>query len=54
MDADRARRHTARFVLRRTDEDTLDHLMAVEAKPETTSRRLKALDRDWDLDRTGG
>jgi hypothetical protein len=49
---DRARRHTARSVLRRIDDDTLDHLLEVETKPETTSRRLEALDREWDLDRT--
>lgn len=50
--ADRARRHTARSVLRRIDEDTLDHLMEVAQKPETASRRLEALDREWDIDRT--
>jgi hypothetical protein len=49
---DRARRHTARSVLRRIDDDTLDHLMEVETKPETTSRRLETLDREWDIDRT--
>ena len=49
---DRARRHTARSVLRRIDDDTLDHLMEVEARPETASRRLEALDREWDIDRT--
>jgi hypothetical protein len=49
---DRARRHTARSVLRRIDDDTLDHLMEVEAKPETINRRLEALDREWDIDRT--
>lgn len=49
---DRARRHTARSVLRRIDDDTLDHLLEVETKPETTSRRLEALDREWDIDRT--
>ena len=49
---DRAQRHTARSVLRRIDDDTLDHLMEVETKPETTSRRLEALDREWDVDRT--
>lgn len=49
---DRARRHTARSVLRRIDDDTLDHLIEVETKPETTSRRLEALDREWDIDRT--
>lgn len=49
---DRARRHTARSVLRRIDDDTLHHLMEVETKPETTSRRLEALDREWDIDRT--
>lgn len=49
---DRARCHTARSVLRRIDDDTLDHLLEVETKPETTSRRLEALDREWDIDRT--
>jgi len=49
---DRARRHTARSVLRRIDDDTLDHLMEVETKPQTTSGRLEALDREWDVDRT--
>lgn len=49
---DRARRHTARSVLRRIDDDTLDHLMEVGQKPETASRRLEALDREWDIDRT--
>lgn len=49
---DRARRHTARSVLRRIDDDTLDHLMEVARKPETASRRLEALDREWDIDRT--
>jgi hypothetical protein len=49
---DRARRHTARTVLRRIDDDTLDHLMEVGQKPETASRRLEALDREWDIDRT--
>lgn len=50
--SDRARRHTARSVLRRIDNDTLDHLMEVGQKPETASRRLEALDREWELDRT--
>ena len=48
---DRGRRHTARSVLQRMDDDTLDHLMAVETRPETASRRLAALDREWDIDR---
>jgi hypothetical protein len=38
--------------LRRIDGDTLDHLMEVEPKPETASRRLEALDRECDIDRT--
>lgn len=50
--SDRARRHTARSVLRRIDEDTLDHLMEVGQKPEAASRRLEALDREWDVDRS--
>ena len=49
---DRVRRHTARSVLRRIDDDTLDHLLEVAHKPETASRRLEALDREWDIDRT--
>ncbi len=49
---DRARRHTAHSVLRRIDDDTLDHLMEVETKPDTAGRRLDALDREWDIDRT--
>ena len=50
--ADRARRHTAHSVLRRIEDDTLDHLMEVEQKPETTRRCLEALDTEWDIDRT--
>jgi hypothetical protein len=49
---DRARRHTARSVLQRIDQDTLDHLMDVAAHPEIASRRLNELDAEWDLDRT--
>ena len=49
---DRARRHTARSVLRRIDDDTLDHLLAVESKPASANGRLEALDREWDIDRT--
>ena len=49
---DRARRHTARSVLRRIDDDTLHHLMEVEGKPEAAARRLEELDREWDIDRT--
>lgn len=45
-DPDRARRHTARSVLRRIDDDALDHLMKVASQPETVSRRLEALDRE--------
>ncbi len=54
MDAtsDRARRHTAQSVLRRIDDDTLDHLMEVEARPESASQRLEQLDAEWDLDRS--
>lgn len=50
--SERARRHTARSVLRRIDDDTVDHLMEVEAQPEAAGRRLEALDREWDIDRT--
>jgi hypothetical protein len=39
-------------VLRRIDDDRLDHLLEVESKPESASRRLEALDREWDIDRT--
>lgn len=50
--SDRARRHTARSVLRRIDDETLDHLVEVEQKPDSASRRLEALDGEWDVDRT--
>lgn len=49
---DRARRHTARSVLRRIDDETVDHLMEVEQKPDSARQRLEALDREWDIDRT--
>lgn len=49
---DRARRHTARSVLRRIDDETFDHLMEVEQKPDSARQRLEALDREWDIDRT--
>lgn len=49
---DRARRHTARSVLRRIDEDTLDHLVRAQDDPASIERRLAALNREWDLDRT--
>lgn len=50
---DRARRHTAASVLRRIDDDTLVHLMEVATNPaDAASRRLEALDREWDIDRT--
>lgn len=52
LDSDRARRHTARTVLRRIDDDTVDHLAAVQEDPLSTERRLAELDREWDLDRT--
>lgn len=50
--ADRARRHTARSVLRRIDDDTVHHLAAVAAQPAQAQARLDELDREWDLDRT--
>lgn len=40
LDSDRARRHTARKVLRRIDDDTVDHLAAVHDDPLSTERRL--------------
>ena len=49
---DRARRHTARAVLRRIDDETVQHLTAVAHDPAAAQRRLEALDREWDLDRT--
>jgi hypothetical protein len=51
LSTDRARRHTARAVLRRIDDDTLDHLMDVAQVPERAHHRLEALDREWDVDR---
>lgn len=51
LDTDRARRHTARAVLHRIDDDTVDHLLAVEGDADAAKPRLEALDREWDLDR---
>lgn len=51
LDTDRARRHTARSVLRRIDDDTADHLLTVDGNPDAATQRLQALDREWDLDR---
>jgi len=50
--ADRARRHTARSVLRRIDGVTVDHLAAAIDRPESVGPRLAELDAEWDLDRT--
>lgn len=52
LDTDRVRRHTARSVLRRIDDDTVDHLVQVQENPTSTERRLAELDREWDVDRT--
>jgi hypothetical protein len=52
LDTDRVRRHTARSVLRRIDDDTVDHLVQVQENPASTERRLAELDREWDVDRT--
>jgi hypothetical protein len=49
---DRARRHTAASVLRCIDGDTFDHLLQAQQSPEAATRRLEALDREWDIDRT--
>jgi hypothetical protein len=48
---DRARRHTARGVLRRIDDETVSHLAEVAHHPDLADQRLVALDREWDLDR---
>jgi hypothetical protein len=52
QETDRARRHTARSVLRRIDDDTVHHLAEVANDPAAAPRRLGELDREWDLDRT--
>ena len=48
---DRARRHTARSVLRRIDDGTERQLVEVAPDPDALRRRLDELDREWDLDR---
>ncbi|NML18303.1 hypothetical protein [Azohydromonas caseinilytica] len=49
---DRTRRHTAREVLRRIDEDTVSSLArCAEAGPAAITARLGELDREWDTDR---
>jgi len=52
LETDRVRRHTARSVLRRIDDDTVDHLVQVQKNPASAERRLAELDREWDVDRT--
>jgi hypothetical protein len=49
---DRARRHTSHSALQSIDQDTLEHLVDVQARPETARQRLDQLDAEWDLDRT--
>ncbi|MGE5450712.1 MAG: hypothetical protein ACM3VZ_02560 [Acidobacteriota bacterium] len=54
MDApsDRIRRHTAKDVLRRIDDETLSSLSHhASASASAIDERLKALDREWDIDR---
>lgn len=51
-DPDRVRRHTAKAVLRRIDDDTHARLTeAAEGGPAAIDARLRALDREWDTDR---
>jgi hypothetical protein len=52
LNEDRVRRHTAKSVLRRIDDETassLEHYAS--APPEEVNRRLDELDREWDTDR---
>ena len=52
LPGDRTRRHTAREVLRRIDEQTVSHLArCAEGGPEAVTARLGELDREWDTDR---
>jgi hypothetical protein len=52
LDHDLVRTHTARDVLRRIDEHTVDRLeRAANAEPEVLRRHLDDLDREWDTDR---
>lgn len=49
---DRVRRHTAAEVLRRIDDETVSALAHCAEVPDEAARRLQALDREWDTDRT--
>lgn len=48
---DRARRHTARSVIRRLDDEMVTHLSQIAEHPDRGQQRLDALDREWDIDR---
>jgi hypothetical protein len=48
---DRVRRHTAAEVLRRIDSVTVTSLSDCAASPAQADRRLKELDKEWDIDR---
>jgi hypothetical protein len=48
---DRARRHTARAVIRRIDDEMVSHLTHLAEHPDRAQERLGELDREWDIDR---
>ncbi|MCK7496738.1 MAG: hypothetical protein MZW92_41890 [Comamonadaceae bacterium] len=50
--SDRVRRHSARAVLERMDQETEDRLAeCAAAGPEAIAERMHALEREWDSDR---
>jgi hypothetical protein len=48
---DRARRHTARSVIRRIDDEMVSRLSNVADHSDRSQARLDSLDREWDIDR---
>ena len=52
LERDRARRHTARAVLRSIDDQTIHHLGRAADSPAGIQARLDALESEWDIDRT--
>lgn len=51
-ETDRVRRHTSRAVLHRIDNAAAARLLENANAPEQTLARHRALDREWDTDRT--
>jgi len=50
-DTDRVRAHTSDEVLRAIDAETKKHVEACAKAPEQIDRRLRELEREWDVER---